>query len=295
MLVETRDGRFLKPETYICYRAKGEIIIDGKLNDPSWKRAPWTSLFVDIEGNDVRPPPRYATRVMMVWDDEYLYIAADLEEPDVWGTLTQRDSIIYHDNDFEVFIKPREDSTSYVELEVNALNTVFDLYLDKPYYMSGKPDIKWDFKGLKHAVYVDGTLNYPYDVDKGWSIEIAIPWESLEILGITEPPIPGEQWRINFSRVEYERELVGKYCDNWVWSPTGEINMHLPVFWGIVQFSNIIVGEGVDRFRERPEKITGWWKGFENRLRLAPDRGYLKKYGRISAWEEKQLREKGLL
>jgi hypothetical protein len=55
------------PEQYMCYRAKEALIIDGHLTDPSWKRAPWTPLFVDIEG-DKKPLPRFATRVMMLWD-----------------------------------------------------------------------------------------------------------------------------------------------------------------------------------------------------------------------------------
>ena len=83
----------IAPKTYVAYRAAGPIAIDGRLDDPSWKRAPWTDLFVDIEG-DRRPLPRFGTRAMMVWDDECFYFAADMEEPDVWGTLTARDSVI---------------------------------------------------------------------------------------------------------------------------------------------------------------------------------------------------------
>ena len=52
------------------------------------------------------PSPRFRTRVKMLWDDNYLYIAAELEEPNVAAKLTERDSVIFHDNDFEVFIKP---------------------------------------------------------------------------------------------------------------------------------------------------------------------------------------------
>ena len=74
------------PKTYTCYRACSPITIDGKLNDPSWIRAPRTDLFVDIEG-DLKPIPRFGTRAMMVWDDNYFYVAADLEEPDIWLSL----------------------------------------------------------------------------------------------------------------------------------------------------------------------------------------------------------------
>ena len=65
----------------------------------------------------------------MLWDDDYLYIAAELEEPHVWATLTQHDAVIFHDNDFEVFLNPEGDSHLYAELELNALNTTWDLLL----------------------------------------------------------------------------------------------------------------------------------------------------------------------
>jgi len=44
--------------------------------------------------------------MQMLWDDECLYIAAEMEEPHLWATLTEHDSIIFHDNDFEVFLDP---------------------------------------------------------------------------------------------------------------------------------------------------------------------------------------------
>ncbi len=238
------------PKTYTCYRACGPISIDGKLSDPSWIRAPRTDLFVDIEG-DLKPIPRFGTRAMMLWDDEYFYVAADMEEPDVWGTLTKRDSIICNDNDFEVFIDPDGDTNHYMEFEINPLNAVWDLYLPKPYSKGGKADHDWDFEGVRHAVHIDGTVNCSHDVDRGWSTEIAFPWTSMaEYAGVDCPPKPGDSWRVNFSRVEWEYERYkdgylrkeGVPCDNWVWSPQGEINMHIPEMWGHVVFSDTVVG-----------------------------------------------------
>ena len=81
------------PEQYMCYRAKDPLTIDGHLTEASYKRARRTPLFVDIEG-DKKPLPRFATRVAMLWDDDYFYFGADMEEPHVWGTLTKRDSVI---------------------------------------------------------------------------------------------------------------------------------------------------------------------------------------------------------
>jgi hypothetical protein len=69
--------------------------------------APWTDLFVDIQGS-LKPEPYHKTRVKMLWDDEYMYFFADMEEPHLWATLTERDAVVYFDNDFEIFIDPTE-------------------------------------------------------------------------------------------------------------------------------------------------------------------------------------------
>ena len=199
---------------------------------------------MDIEG-EAKPRPPLQTRMKMLWDAEHLYIAAEMEEPHVWATLTERDSVIFHDNDFEAFIDPDGDSHHYVELEINALNTTWDLLLPKPYKDGGMPLTGWRLKGLRTAVRVDGSLNDPSDVDKGWSVEIAIPWSSLkEVTRKTCPPEIGDQWRINFSRVEWDVEIVdGVYKKiperpehNWVWSQQGVIDMHRPERWGYLQF-----------------------------------------------------------
>jgi hypothetical protein len=233
------------PKGYVCYRADGPVQVDGKVDDAAWSRAPWSDNFVDIEG-DAKPRPRFRTRVKMLWDEQFFYIAAEMEEPDVWGSLTAHDSVIFHDPDFEVFLDPNGDNHEYAELEVNALNTTWDLFLPKPYRDGGKADDGFEFVGLKTAVAVKGTLNRPGDRDEGWTLEVAIPWSSLAKYAHRPcPPKDGDQWRVNFSRVEWQHrvkdgrlyEAIPKTADNWVWSPQGEIAMHRPEFWGYVQFA----------------------------------------------------------
>jgi hypothetical protein len=238
------------PKGYVCYRAPAPITIDGNPTDREWSSVPWTDAFVDIEG-DRRQKPRFKTRVKMLWDDEALYIAAELEEPHVWATLAEHDAVIFHDNDFEVFLDPDGDNHLYGELELNALNTTWDLLLTKPYKDGGKAVNAWEITGLKTAVKIGGTLNDPRDTDTGWTIEIRWPWRGLkELAGVPMPPKDGDQWRINFSRVEWDTQIVGeKYQKvkgkpehNWVWSPQGVIDMHRPERWGYLQFSTARAG-----------------------------------------------------
>jgi hypothetical protein len=232
-----------QPGLYQCSFTSDHVNIDGILSDTAWASAQWSEPFVDIEG-DLKPVPRFHTRLKMLWDDSCLYVGASLQEPNVWATLTMHDTVVYLDNDFEVFVDPDGDAREYCELEMNALNTTWDLLLNKPYRQGGKADNSWDIKGLRTAVSINGTINNPTDTDSGWTIEIAIPWSALAAYAHrVTPPTNDDRWRINFSRVEWTvaagtcRKVDGKREDNWTWSPQGVVDMHRPERWGTVLFT----------------------------------------------------------
>ena len=111
-----------------------------------------------------------ATRAKMLWDEDYFYVAADLEDPDIWGVETQRDAHI-PDPDFEVFIDPDGDALNYMEMEMNALNTVWDLLLDEVYHRRAPdPDwnpTAWDWEGIKTAVQIDGLCGHVLGILRG--------------------------------------------------------------------------------------------------------------------------------
>lgn len=232
------------PLHYVCPETKDPVTIDGKLDEAGWQQAPWSSDFKDIEG-DAKPAPQLRTRMKMMWDQEYLYIAATLEEPHIWGTLTDHDAIIFRDNDFEVFIDPDGDTHQYYEIEINALNTVMDLFMGKPYRNGGEALINWDTKGIRTAVHINGTINNPSDTDKEWTVEMAIPFSAVSFFSRNQRPVENTLWRINFSRVEWDTDVKdGKYVKrqqpehNWVWSPQGIVNMHAPERWGYLLFTS---------------------------------------------------------
>lgn len=258
------------PRQAVCLRTATPLVIDGRLDEAAWQATPWSEPFVDIDG--VRPV-RHATRVKMLWDDTALYIAAQLEEPDLWATITQRDAVIFQDHDFEVFLDPGGDTHAYYELEVNALGTPWDLLLVRPYRDGGPAIHGWDIAGLGIGVDVRGTLNRPGDRDEGWTVELALPWTILkEAAPGHRAPRDGEQWRINFSRVQWTMDVVdGQYRkriapatgkplpeDNWVWSPQGAIDMHMPERWGTLQFSDAVAGSRAVPFVEDRNDRVKW-------------------------------------
>ena len=255
VIIDVSDAVVI-PQHYIITKTDTDIKIDGIPSEKAWSNSEFTSNFIDIEGVKT---PRYATKVKMLWDNTYLYVYAKLQEPHIWGNIKKRDAIIYLNNDFEVFLDPSQTGYGYGEIEINALNTVWDLYLDKPYRSGGKANFQWDLKNLKTAVHIEGSLNNSNDTDIYWAVEIAIPLKPFISLKNKPKTIPkeGEQWRLNFSRVQWDFDIINgiyqrKKDDtnylkeyNWVWSNQKVINMHEPEKWGILQFTEQASSEGI--------------------------------------------------
>ena len=262
---KAQSKELIVPKTYVASKADQTLTIDGKALEKDWEKAAWSDEFIDIEGKKI---PKYSTRVKMLWDDSYFYILADMKEPHVWANLKQRDTVVFYNNDFEVFVDPDGDTHNYYELELNALNTAWDLFLTQPYRGSNAVVNDYEMIGLKSAIHVDGTLNDFSDQDEGWTVEIAIPWSTFK-LGYNQDVVPVDQfWRVDFSRVNWEFDIIdqayvrkkdanGKYLPeyNWVWSPTGVINMHEPEKWAYVFFSSKDPGDDSEFEIPKDEKI----------------------------------------
>ncbi len=234
-----------KPNSYYCNFTNKPVVIDG-IEEDVWENAGISSDFVDIS-LPAKEIPRFNTKFKILWDSSYLYILAGLEETDITASLKNHDDTIYRDNDFEVFIDPQGDGINYFEIEINSYATLLDLFMNKPYKNGGSAKLSWNADGIKKAVRLYGTINKSEDKDSCWTVEMAIPWKALNQ---TTPKL-NSSWRMNFSRVEWDYDIVnGQYIKNHyrkgkkhpehnqVWSPQGKINMHIPEKWGYVHFVN---------------------------------------------------------
>lgn len=223
---------------YTCLRTSQPITIDGNLDKPVWAKAPRSTRFVDMASGS---PGFFDTRMAALWDDENLYIGFWVEEPFIQAHHTERDSVIFQENDVEVFI---DGGDCYYELEINALATIYEVMFiwrdayqkgsrfDVPEYdvherqaftFGGDYDrhpasfwrgthprgtrwafLDWDFPGIKVATQINGTLNDDSVVDQGWTCEIALPWSGMKWLanGRSLPPNDGDTWRIFFGRFQ---------------------------------------------------------------------------------------------
>lgn len=140
------------------------------------------------------------------------------------------------------------------ELELNCLNTIWELLLHKPYKDGYSIENPYNLSGTRTAVYVDGITNSPQTVCTKWCVEVSYPLSELVQFDTLRQRSAkaGDVWRVNFSRVQYELEVVvdeesSELCyekvpdkreDNIVWAPTGVIDIHRPEKWGFVFFSS---------------------------------------------------------
>jgi len=254
---------------YTAHRTRHAPVIDGRLDDACWRAAPRSPRFVDL----IRGTPTiHATQAALCWDDEALYVGYWIEEPFVRAAFTERDSLIWHENDVELFIAGAD---AYYELEINALGTIYEVffiwdeaferagYAELPEFRRDAPGVtpfngvgftahprgmrtgywNWDFPGLRVAVAVDGTLNDDGDRDRGWTVELALPWAGMAPLargdGRALPPAHGDVWRMDFSRFNAYREAPpAEDSGGWAWSAHGAWDSHIPEVFPYIKFSD---------------------------------------------------------
>ncbi len=187
----------VQPRKFLCHRATGKITIDGKLNEPAWQAAEVIEDF-RIPGTGARP--KFLTSVRLLWDDEYLYVGADMEDFDVNATHKEHNSQLWDDDVIELFLKPREDRNFYYEFQVNPLATTLNLLIGRRGAGTFDRWRTWE-SGMKAAVTIQGTLNDWTDKDAGWCAEFAIPLKAFESTG--PRPQLGDRWRFALCRYEY--------------------------------------------------------------------------------------------
>ena len=193
----TPDGQV---SHYTVERASTDIVIDGYLDEFAWAAAAQINHFDRILAsyNHVLHP----TRARMLWDDENFYFAFACQDTDIWATYKNEDDKLWEEEVVEVFIDPDGDGRNYLELEVNPLNTIVDLTVQQ-LTPTWEADMDWDIAGLQTAVRVQGTVNDSTSQDRGWTVEIAIPWAAMaDRIGGGGRPNPGDTWRLNLYRIE---------------------------------------------------------------------------------------------
>lgn len=208
---------------YDVLRADG-IQIDGRLDERAWARAAPMKFANNADGS----PSALQTEARVLYDDQFLYFAFRVVDENIWSTMKKRDEHLWTEEVVEVFLQADPAQRTYIELEVNPLGTMIDIYLldiRKPLKYES-----WNSANLKWAVDVKGTVDGKAG-DKEWTCEIALPLEDV-IPAPNIPPKPGDRWRLNLYRVERLPQRAAL-----AWSPTLVGDFHRPQMFGEIVFS----------------------------------------------------------
>lgn len=214
-----------RPAVYEVARTAVPIRVDGALDEPVWAKAAVAELVSNADGS----ASHVKTEARLLYDDAYLYVAFRCDDENVWATMKKRDEHLWEEEVAEVFLQPDPAEPSYVELEVNPLGTMLDIYLldvRKPLHYES-----WDSEKLKWAARVDGTVDGEGG-DRAWTCEMAFPFEDAPTAPHT-PPRPGDRWRMNLYRVDARPKPAEV-----AWSPTLEADFHRPNAFGELVFTD---------------------------------------------------------
>lgn len=218
----------------IIHRAPSAVTIDGRGDDPAWKKA--EQIRFAFPWNDVTTEPPQSTLTRMLYDDDALYILYECVDPYLHSEVTDKDGPVYKEDAVEIFVTPNaNDITAYFGYEMNILGTFLDYMAFKGgEHWTEQIHFEWESEGVRIKTTWDGTLNQHDDKDKGWTLEVAIPMDNFRHLGGRIPPMPGDMWRLNLNRTAGDK---GQFS---VWSDPGtdKPSFHHSAYFGKAWFSH---------------------------------------------------------
>ena len=196
-----------KKRTIVAYKVVKGITVDGDLSDMDWK----TATFYDLKDASGRPGvPAEGTKVAVLYDDKYLYIAFKVMDSDISSEYKNRDDTLWKQDVVEVYLDGKMDGKDYIELQVSPNNVVFDALFKSHRNPAWQQAKAYNVKGLKTAVKIKNTSPL-----KEWDVEIGFPWS--EIKGVDKVK-QGLELTVNFFRINYNK---GRIVSALAFSPAG--------------------------------------------------------------------------
>ncbi len=213
--------------SYTVKASNKPIAIDGQLSENIWRTA--TPITLQFPWEE-QTGSKQRTTVKLLRDQQYLYVGYECADTDITATHENRDDPVYKDDCVEIFLKPSDKTDHYIGLEMNARGVLFDYYYAYP----EKNDYSFNLAGVQLKTALRGSLNNDNDQDQGWSLEVAIPWQSLNKLAEQLPPAK-TTWRAQINRWD-GIEAKGRRLSMWCPSGLKKPNPHNPERFGILTF-----------------------------------------------------------
>ena len=207
VLIDSMQAEERSSDNFQCRWADEKITVDGKADEKNWQNAQLIDNFYLPWLQDEARPAKTATKARLLWDREYFYFFAEMEDGDLYANIKEHDGRLWENDVFELFLKPAADKPGYYEFQLNPAGAVLDMFI--PRRGSGEYT-RYHSDGPFHVdakVALDGTLNKWSDSDKGWSVEGRIPWG--DFLRTGGRPAVGEVWKFALCRYDYSVDFEG--------------------------------------------------------------------------------------
>jgi hypothetical protein len=231
-LADRSDGAL--PRVVATRVEPGSVTVDGKLDEPVWKKAADTGMFVHPgNGRPVRDS-KVNAHARLAWDTGHLYVGVIVFDPSP-STPFSREAVDPHvwagASGIELMLQPGEfaDNRDYFEIQVDVGGAVWDTRFDdynRP--ITGGPDDA--SKRFGHQEWQSGVDRAVWRQSDRYTVELAVPWASLATLRVPHPPAAGARWRANlYSFRDGQRDALA-------WSPIlGQGNFHKAARFGTLE------------------------------------------------------------
>jgi hypothetical protein len=206
-----------RSEPLLVHHTPTPIQLDGRVDKPVWQQVEPVRFEIPRELQRQGQSLEEGGTARVLWDDQYLYIAFDFVDSDVVA-LGKEDDLEQHQlgDVAEIFLKPTE-QTWYWEFHVTPAGQASTYWhVGRGRFGMQNPDGHVKPRFFQLAVQVQGTLNDWHDRDRGWTAEVAIPFDKLD--RFHERANPRENWMILLSRYNYTRyrvQATGPELSSW--------------------------------------------------------------------------------
>lgn len=212
------------------------IKIDGKLDDAAWKTAQAHEF--NFYYRATTDSDRQKTKFRMLWDDQALYVAFEVQDNYITAREKTRDEAPYLDDCAEIFLIPEDtDLPLHFGFEVNLYKVANDFIYLNNFYKNEKVVVTGYDPEYEVGVTINGSLNDNQDLDRGWVMEMAIPLKVLSSRGEFSSVSEGVIWKALAVRQD-RNDLEGDRRTTSTWFANSEENfdVHAPKHFGRIQF-----------------------------------------------------------
>ncbi|WP_191378905.1 carbohydrate-binding family 9-like protein [uncultured Flavonifractor sp.] len=190
-----------------------------------WACAPCQPL-VPVSG-----PLAYPTSVQCLYSNTGLYVRFLCRDRRLTCTCMEDMGSLYLEDVTEFFLWPCEELPVYFEYELSPLNRELCLLVcNTGDYYGWMPFEYTGGRQTRHYARAEEGQALPLSDCTSWQCGVYLPYALLE--GLCRPPRPGDHWRANFFRIDYD----GEEPTHFAWDPDTGKEFHQFRRFGTILF-----------------------------------------------------------